>query len=91
MEIRIFRNENSSQTNVYSHYSNYYSGLIANEGALGLLEIDDFYFADWATKSDVSISWINMAVIRAKVNVVGLNPTEAKSNIFLYLLSVPNF
>ena len=35
MEIQVFRNENSSQTNVYSHYSNYsYSGLIPNERAL---------------------------------------------------------
>ena len=35
MEIRVFRNENSSQTNAYSHYSNYsYSGLIPNERAL---------------------------------------------------------
>ena len=33
MEIQVFRNENSSQTNVYSHYSNYYSGLIADERA----------------------------------------------------------
>ena len=36
MEIQVFRNENSSQTNAYSHYSNYsYSGLIPNERALG--------------------------------------------------------
>ena len=35
-----FRNENSSQTNVYSHYSNYsYSGLIPNERALILVGI----------------------------------------------------
>jgi len=35
MEIQVFRNENSSQTNAYSHYSNYpYSGLIPNERAL---------------------------------------------------------
>jgi len=35
IEIQIFRNENSSQTNAYSHYSNYsYSGLIPNESAL---------------------------------------------------------
>ena len=35
MEIHVFRNENSSQTNAYSHYSNYsYSGLIPNERAL---------------------------------------------------------
>ena len=40
MEIQVFRNENSSQTNAYSHYSNYsYSGLIPNERALNLLEI----------------------------------------------------
>ena len=37
MEIQVFRNENSSQTNAYSHYSNYsYSGLIPNERALRL-------------------------------------------------------
>ena len=37
MEIQVFRNENSSQTNAYSHYSNYsYSGLIPNERALKL-------------------------------------------------------
>jgi len=37
MEIQVFRNENSSQTNAYSHYSNYsYSGLIPNERALSL-------------------------------------------------------
>ena len=35
MEIQVFRNENSSQTNAYSHYSNFsYSGLIPNERAL---------------------------------------------------------
>ena len=35
MEIQVFRNENSSQTNAYSYYSNYsYSGLIPNEHAL---------------------------------------------------------
>ena len=35
MEIQIFRNENSSQTNAYLHYSDYsYSGLIPNERAL---------------------------------------------------------
>ena len=35
MEIQVFRNENSSQTNAYSHYSNYsYSGLMSNERAL---------------------------------------------------------
>ena len=35
MEIQVFRNENSSQTSAYSHYSNYsYSGLIPNERAL---------------------------------------------------------
>ena len=34
MEIQVFRNENSSQTNAYSRYSNYsYSGLIPNERA----------------------------------------------------------
>ena len=33
--IQEFRNENSSQTNAYLHYSNYsYSGLIPNERAL---------------------------------------------------------
>ena len=38
MEIWVFRNENSSQTNAYSHYSNYsYSGLIPNERALSLI------------------------------------------------------
>ena len=38
MEIQIFRNENSSQTNAYSHYSTYsYSGLIPNERALNNL------------------------------------------------------
>ena len=35
MEIQVFQNKNSSQTNAYSHYSNYsYSGLIPNEHAL---------------------------------------------------------
>ena len=33
--ILVFRNENSSQTNAYLHYSNYsYSGLIPSERAL---------------------------------------------------------
>ena len=37
MEIQVFRNENSSQTNAYAHYSNYsYSGLILNERALSI-------------------------------------------------------
>ena len=36
--IQVFRNENSSQTNAYLHYSNYsYSGLIPNERALSVL------------------------------------------------------
>ena len=35
MEIQVFLNENSSQRNAYSHYSNYsYSRLIPNERAL---------------------------------------------------------
>ena len=35
MKMRVLRNENSFQTNAYSHYSNYsYSGLIPNERAL---------------------------------------------------------
>ena len=39
MEIQVFRNENSSQTNPYLHYSNYsYSGLILNERALSITE-----------------------------------------------------
>ena len=39
MEIQVFWNENSSQTNAYSHYPNYsYSGLIPNECALRKLE-----------------------------------------------------
>ena len=38
MEIQVFRNEKSSQTNAYSHYSNYsYSGLIPNERALSVV------------------------------------------------------
>ena len=46
MEIRVFRNENSSQNNAYSHYSNYsYSGLIPNERALNFcLFYAKFYF-----------------------------------------------
>ena len=37
MEIQVFRNKNSSETNAYSHYSNYsYSGLIPNECALNV-------------------------------------------------------
>ena len=36
MEIQVFGNKNSSQTNASSHYSTYsYSGLIQNERALG--------------------------------------------------------
>ena len=39
-EIQVFRNENSSQTNAYLHYSNYsYSGLIPNERALRSLSL----------------------------------------------------
>ena len=35
MEIQVFRNRKSSQTNANLHYSNYsYSGLIPNERAL---------------------------------------------------------
>ena len=38
--IQVFRNENSSQTNAYLHYSNYsYSGLIPNERALFLIHL----------------------------------------------------
>ena len=38
--IQVFRNENSSQTNAYLHYSNYsYSGLIPNERALNLTDM----------------------------------------------------
>ena len=51
MEIQVFRNENSSQTNAYSHYSNYsYSGLIPNERALrdklDISEISDIFTSD---------------------------------------------
>ena len=36
--IQLFRNENSSQTNAYLHYSNYsYSGLIPNERGLKVI------------------------------------------------------
>ena len=40
MEIQVFGDENSSQTNAYSHYSNNYSysGLIPNERALKQIE-----------------------------------------------------
>ena len=42
MEIQVFRNENSSQTNAYSPYSNdTYSGLIPNERALSLMNSFD--------------------------------------------------
>ena len=38
MEIQVFRNENSTQANAYSHYFNYfYPGLIPNERALSYL------------------------------------------------------
>ena len=41
--IQVFRNENSSQTNAYLHYSNYsYSGLIPNERALNVLKPSGF-------------------------------------------------
>ena len=37
MEIQVFRNENSSPTNAYLHYSNYsYFRLIPNEHALSI-------------------------------------------------------
>ena len=40
--IQVFRNENSSQTNAYMHYSDYsYSGLIPNERALNVLSISE--------------------------------------------------
>ena len=42
--IQVFRNENSSQTNVYLHYSNYsYSRLIPNERALNIFKENAFY------------------------------------------------
>ena len=42
MGIQVFRNENSSQTKAYSHYSNYsYSGLIPNERTLNLFAISN--------------------------------------------------
>ena len=38
MGIQLFRNENSPQTNAYSHYSSYsYSGLIPNERTLAFI------------------------------------------------------
>ena len=40
MEIQVFRNENSSQTNAYLHYSNYcYSVLIPNERTLSMITL----------------------------------------------------
>ena len=40
MEIQVFQDANSSQTNAYSDYSNYsYSGLIPNELALSVLAL----------------------------------------------------
>ena len=45
--IQVFRNENSSQTNAYLHYSNYsYSGLIPNERALSLMLESRLYTAN---------------------------------------------
>ena len=45
MEIQVFQNKNISQTNAYSHYSNYsYSGLISNEHAPNILNISGSNF-----------------------------------------------
>ena len=45
-EIQVFQNENSSQTNAYSHYSKYsYSRLISNEHALYAAHITDSFMA----------------------------------------------
>ena len=45
MKIQVFWNENSSQTNAYSHYCNYYySGLIPNERALNFYTIYKKYW-----------------------------------------------
>ena len=50
--IKVFRNENSSQTNAYLHYSNYsYSGLIPDERALRVTRASDEEQSDPAGRS----------------------------------------
>ena len=60
MEIQVFRNENSSQTNAYSHYSNYsYSGLIPYERALKL-SYQDSKFKQFFSAQDEPIKKTTM-------------------------------
>ena len=59
MGIQVFRNDNSSQTNVYSHFSNYsYSGLIPNERTLscGTTTREVNFGRSWGSKFKVPIS-----------------------------------
>ena len=55
MEIQVFRNENSYQTNAYSHYSNYsYSGLIPNERVLS-----NSNWTEWSTIQGIIVRVIS--------------------------------
>ena len=78
MEIQVFRNENSSQTNAYSHYSNYsYSGLIPNERALIPVFIAIEFFFNFNISN------------RTKVlkNVYGKMPLKYSNNALCFCLT----
>ena len=56
MKNQVFRNENSCQTNAYSHYSNYsYSGLIPNERALSFANVVLMARCAWNFIDDIAL------------------------------------
>ena len=65
MDIQVFRNENSSQTNAYSHYSNYsYSGFIPSEHPLNKLCIQlpqKCNLDRWMISTSISINGVRLA------------------------------
>ena len=69
MEIQVFRNANSSQTNAYSHYSNYsYSGLIPNERALRRLWVIPGRIGVWKV---ITVEQIVILENRGRVLIYG--------------------
>ena len=69
MEIQIFRNENSSQTNAYCHHSSYsYSGLIPNERALNLLQwqYPEYLSSLWKTRCTLYLQTGNCGCLKKR-------------------------
>ena len=98
MEIQVFRNANSSQTNAYSHYSNYsYSGLIRNERALSdmtLILDQDLFPCPCGTLDSATLVTAHVLYILVNHKVKGClyvshkkSPDSCGTNYSVHLLS----